>query len=144
MTLRLKSVFLILIGFAIFWLFYLEREILSPFIFAAVFAYILNPVVNFLHGKLKIPRTLSVIVIYIFIIGVIVTSIFVSYKRFSDESTELRNQVKIITKNTKIQINTLPEWIRPTISDGLTAVENTVNVSYPSVYDNSKIKMGRT
>ena len=134
MTLRLKSVFLILVGLAVLWLFYLEREILSPFIFAAIFAYILNPVVNFLHGRLRIPRTLSVIVIYVLIIGAIISLLFVSYKRFSDESLELGAQVKVMTKNAKTQINALPQWIKPTLSDGLATIESSINTSYPSAY----------
>jgi predicted PurR-regulated permease PerM len=71
MTLRIKLIFIIATGLLFFWFLYIEREILTPFVYAAIFAYIFNPIVNFLHQKLKIPRTLSVIVIYVSIISTI-------------------------------------------------------------------------
>lgn len=134
MTLRLKFIFLIAIGIVLLWFLYLEKDILTPFIYAAIFAYILNPVVNFLHGKLKIPRTISVIFIYVLIITTFITLIFISYNRLVEESSQLSTQIKAITQEAKTQIKLMPQWIRPTLDDGLASVEKSINVSYPSVY----------
>lgn len=134
MTLRLKFIFFIVIGLLLLLFLYVQREILTPFVFAAIFAYILNPVVNILHKRLKIPRTFSVIVIYTIIVGVIISTIFVSYKRVIDESSQLKSQVTAITKTAKSQINTLPQWVRPTLHDGVSSIEKSINVSVPSVY----------
>ena len=92
MTLRLKFIFFIIIGLLLLLFLYVQREILTPFIFAAIFAYILNPIVNILHKRLKVPRTFSVIVIYTLIIGIIIATIFVSYKRVIDESSQLKSR----------------------------------------------------
>jgi predicted PurR-regulated permease PerM len=133
MTLRLRSSFFILVGIIVLWFFYIERAILTPFILAAIFAYIFNPIVNFFYHKLKLPRTLSVIFIYLVIIlGVVFIGIFFS-KRVVEESLELRNQAYSITKSAKSQINNLPDWAKPTVRDTLSSFEKTSFVSYPSI-----------
>lgn len=134
MTLRLKVVFLLTIGIIFIWFIYIEREILAPFVYAAIFAYIFNPIVSLLHNKLKVPRTLSVILIYILIIGMIVGGGILFSKRAVDESSQFRNQISSITKNARSQINALPEWLRPTLNDTISTFEKSSNISYPSVY----------
>ena len=133
MTLRLRSSFFILVGIIVLWFFYIERAILTPFILAAIFAYIFNPVVNFFYHKLKLPRTLSVIFIYLVIIlGIVSIGMFFS-GRIVNESLELRNQAYSITKTAKNQINNLPDWAKPTVKDTLASFEKTSLVSYPSI-----------
>lgn len=133
MTLRLRSVFFIIIGVLVLWFLYIERAILTPFVLAAIFAYVFNPIVNFFYHKLKFPRTLSVIVIYLVIIlGIVFVGIFFS-KRAVDESLELRNEAYFITKTAKNDINNLPDWIKPTVSDTLSTFEKST-LTYPSVF----------
>jgi predicted PurR-regulated permease PerM len=134
MTLRIKLIFIIATGLLFFWFLYIEREILTPFVYAAIFAYIFNPIVNFLHQKLKIPRTLSVIVIYVSIISMIIGGGVIFSQRAVDESSQFSNQIYEITKNARTQINALPDWIRPTLNDTISTVEKSHNLSYPSVY----------
>ena len=134
MTLRLKSSFFILVGIIVLWFLYIERAILTPFILAAIFAYIFNPIVNFFYHKLKFPRTLSVIFIYlVIIVGIVYVGMFFS-SRVVDESIELRNQAYSITKSAKTQVNNLPDWAQPTVRDTLASFEKTSFVSYPSVF----------
>ena len=134
MTLRLKSSFFILVGIIVLWFLYIERAILTPFILAAIFAYIFNPIVNFFYHKLKFPRTLSVIFIYlVIIVGIVYVGMFFS-SRVVDESLELRNQAYSITKSAKTQVNNLPDWAQPTVRDTLASFEKTSFVSYPSVF----------
>lgn len=133
MALRLRSSFFILIGILVLWFLYIERAILTPFILAAIFAYIFNPVVNFFYHKLKLPRTLSVIFIYlVIIVGVVYLGIFFS-GRVVEESFELKNQAYSITKTAKSQVNNLPDWVRPTVNDTLSSLEKYTVISYPSV-----------
>lgn len=134
MTLRLKSIFLIVIGLALLWFLYIERAILTPFILAAIFAYIFNPVVSFFSEKLKFPRTLSVVIIYLFLVTVIVSLGVIFSQRVVNESFELKQDAYLLTKTAKSQINNLPDWVRPTITDMLSTVERTSNISYPSVF----------
>lgn len=134
MTLRLKFIFLVVIGFSALWFLYMERRILSPFVYAAIFAYIFNPIVSFLHNKIKIPRTLSVVLIYILIIGMIIGGGILFSKRAVDESSQFSTQLYSITKNARSQVNALPDWLRPTLNDTLSTVEKSQSISYPSIY----------
>jgi predicted PurR-regulated permease PerM len=134
MTLRLKSIFLIITGLAVLWFLYIERAILTPFILAAIFAYIFNPVVNLFSNRFKFPRTLSVITIYIFLISLIITLGIVFSQRVVNESFELRSDAYMLTQTAKNQINNMPDWLRPSITDTLSTIEKTSNISYPSVF----------
>ena len=134
MTLRLRSVFFIAVGILILWFLYIERAILTPFILAAIFAYIFNPVVNFFSHWLKLPRTLSVLIIYLAILLAIVMAGIAFSSRIIEESSELRQEATSIAQTAKSQINTLPAWIRPTVNDTLYTFEKTTTISYPSVF----------
>lgn len=75
------------------------KEILILFIFSLIIAILFNPVIDFLEKK-KVPRLLSVILIYLFIFGIIgiliysVASAFVSeIQRFSDSFHDYFNKV---------------------------------------------------
>lgn len=58
------------LAFLIFYLIFLVRDILVWFIFALIISVLLNPAINLLR-KLKIPRVLSVIFIYVAIFGIL-------------------------------------------------------------------------
>lgn len=134
MTLRLRTAFFIIIGLLLIWFLYIERAILTPFILAAIFAYIFNPIVNFFYHRLKLPRTITVILIYLVIISVIVLSSVAFSKRVIQESSELKADATMITQTAKKQINNLPDWIRPTVNDTLLTFEKSTTLSYPSVF----------
>ncbi len=134
MTLRLRTTFLIATGILVLWFLYVERAILTPFILAAIFAYIFNPVVNFFSHHLKLPRTLSVLIIYLVIISIVVLSGLTLSKQVMEEASELGKQATVITQTAKTQINSLPDWLKPTISDTLKTLENTRALSYSSLF----------
>jgi len=134
MTLRLRSAFFISTGILVLWFLYIEKAILTPFILAAIFAYIFNPIVNFFSHRLKLPRTLSVLVIYIVIISIVVLSGITLSKRVMEEASELGSQATAITKTAKTQINSLPDFVKPTVNDALKTFENTKTFSYSSIF----------
>ena len=125
MTIRLKSVFFIVLGLIIIWFLYIEKAILTPFILAAIFAYLFNPIVNFISNKIRLPRAVSIIVIYVFIISIIITGSVALTKRVLDESSELTQFAVTLNNQVKQQVDVLPDWIRPTISDTLYSLEKT-------------------
>jgi predicted PurR-regulated permease PerM len=133
MTLRLRSVFLIVVGLLLVWFLYLERAVLTPFILAAIFAYIFNPVVNFFSHHLKLPRALSVLIIYLAIVVIVAMASVAFSSRIIEESMELRQEATIITKTAKSQINSLPDWLKPTINDTLVSLEKGTFLSSPTV-----------
>lgn len=109
------------LGILFVWFFYLERSILPPFIVAALFAYLLNPVVNFLSRKVKIPRTISVIAIYAVLFSVIGTIGAVILHQVAMESLDLSRVIARLLDSTRGQIHTLPVWAQPLVQDFLTS-----------------------
>lgn len=134
MTIRLRTAFFIGLGLLLLWFLYIERAILTPFILAAIFAYLFNPVVNFFSHKVKLPRTISIIVIYALLIAIVVVGSISLTKRIVDESSELTQYATKLNVEAKHQINTLPDWIRPTVNEALYSFENYKMFSTPSVF----------
>jgi predicted PurR-regulated permease PerM len=133
MTLRLRSVFFIVVGLLLAWFLYLERAILTPFILAAIFAYIFNPVVNLFSRHLRLPRALSILIIYVAIVIVVAMTGVALSSRIVEESMELKQEATAITKTAKHQINALPDWLKPEVSDTLTSLEKGTFISSPSL-----------
>lgn len=124
MTIRLKTLFFIAIGILTIWFLYIERAILSPFVLAAIAAYIFNPVVNLLSLKVGLNRTLSVVIIYVFIVAAIVAFGVVLTGRFMNESFEFTSYVKTLSTTAREQIDGLPSWLKPTAQEALVALEH--------------------
>jgi predicted PurR-regulated permease PerM len=70
--------------FLIFYIIYLVREILVWFIFALIISVLFNPAIGFLR-KLKIPRVLSVIFVYVAIFGILGLVIYWTAPMFVSE-----------------------------------------------------------
>ncbi len=107
---------LILLGI---WFFYAERAILTPFILAAIFAYLFNPVVDFFSEKMKLPRTLSILLIYGSLIALFILGSIMLSSRIIEESSELKNYINQTLSTAHSQLQGLPDWIRPTAYDFL-------------------------
>lgn len=119
---RLRTLFLVALGLLIVWFLYLERAILTPFVLAAIFAYVFNPVVSFLSEKIKLPRVLSVALIYLTIIGSLVWVGLEAGKRAVAESEELQNFAKTIVRNGQQEVKNLPPLLAPIAADTITSV----------------------
>ena len=132
MTIRLRTAFFVALGILIIWFLYIERAILTPFILAAIFAYLFNPVVNFFSNKIKLPRAVSIIIIYVLIITVVIVGSISLTKRVLDESSELTQFATTLSKEASHQIAVLPDWAKPAINDTLYSLEKTKLFSSPS------------
>lgn len=69
------------LAFLIFYIIYLVRDVLVWFIFALIVSVLFNPAINFLR-KLKIPRVLSVIFVYVAIFGILGLIIYLTAPMF--------------------------------------------------------------
>ncbi|MCL5435354.1 MAG: AI-2E family transporter [Patescibacteria group bacterium] len=132
MTIRLRTAFFIALGIIIVWFFYVERAILTPFILAAIFAYLFNPVVNFFSHKIKLPRAVSIIIIYALIILVVIAGSVSLSRRILDESSELTQFAVTLNKEAKHQVDVLPDWVKPAVSDTIYSIQKTKVFSAPS------------
>lgn len=117
MTIRLRTAFFIILAILCIWFFYLIRTILPPFILAGIFAYIFNPTVNFFSRKIKLPRTVAIIVIYVLLISIIVSLSVLFTQRILSESLEINSYVNYLLETARSQINSLPDWLKPTVYD---------------------------
>ncbi|MFH1832626.1 MAG: AI-2E family transporter [Candidatus Levyibacteriota bacterium] len=134
MTIRLRTAFFIALGLIIIWFLYIERAILAPFILAAIFAYIFNPVVNFFSNKIKVPRIISIIFIYLLIISAIsIFSIFLT-KEVISESSEFKSYIATFLEATKKEITNLPDWARPVVNDTFNSLEKSKLFSPVSLF----------
>lgn len=123
MALRLRTIFFLALGVFAIWFLYVDRAILTPFVLAALFAYIFNPVVNFFYHKVKLPRTIAIIIIYAIIITAIVTISIVLTRRIVDESFELNSYIRTIVRISRSQLYALPDWTQPLVNEALLSLE---------------------
>lgn len=94
---------------ALGWVLFQAGEVLIPFILAGVFAFALNPVVSFLTKQVKLPRTASILIVYLVLISLTVTAlVFIT--------TRLISEIRLATAGSTIDatarqfIEGLPTW----------------------------------
>ncbi|MCL4418826.1 AI-2E family transporter [Patescibacteria group bacterium] len=133
MTIRLRTAFFIFIGLVTLSFLYIERAILIPFILAAIFAYIFNPIVNFASHKVRLPRSLSILIIYALIITGIIILGSISTRQILQESTELRRFSSSFIAALQEQVNLLPSWLKPEVKDLLSSFEKSRFLSSSSI-----------
>lgn len=73
-------------------LIYLLSPILTPFLLAAVIAYICNPLVTWLEAR-KIPRTLSTIFVMLMTMGIFISMVLILFPLFEKEVARLIEQI---------------------------------------------------
>lgn len=83
---------------AFFFIMYIGKDIIVPIIFSTIFAIVLNPLVNWLHGK-KIHRVLSILISLF--VGLILAAGFTWFVvwqagHFADSLPELRDKFSIL------------------------------------------------
>jgi len=78
---------------------YLTRGIITPFVIAAVLAYIFTPVVDSLTERLKLPRFLAILLLYVVVFGGLGLAAYVISGRLSAEVSALSKQGPDIIAN---------------------------------------------
>ena len=76
---------LLALGFAVLVVLWLAREIIGPFVVAAVLAYAFSPVVSAVEEKTHAPRALIVVVGYVLVLGLISALAVVAAERAGSE-----------------------------------------------------------
>lgn len=134
MTIRLRTLFFIGIGVLVIWFLYIARAILAPFVLGAIFAYIFNPIVNFFSERVKLPRILSVVIIYLLLISLIIAVTSLLTKRVLHESAEFTSYIKNVITATQNQVEALPDWTRPIAKEMLSSLEESKIFSVQSIF----------
>lgn len=85
-------------------------SILSPFMYALVCAYILNPVVKSFERKLKVKRGISIALTYIILLGIVFVVLFFTIPSLVDSILNITNEIP--NYMAKVQ-----EWINMGLSN---------------------------
>ncbi|CAN5253919.1 AI-2E family transporter [soil metagenome] len=113
---KLAQIIIGIIG--LFFILYIGREIIIPFVFAVIIAILLNPVVNYLMRK-KVNR---IIAITIALLGVLVISVGLGYfigsqiSRFSETLPQLKEKLTILEGQTI-------QWVSQTANISQTKIQ---------------------
>ncbi len=83
-----ETVFKISIAVIVFYLLFVIRDIFVWFIFALIISVLFNPAIEFLYRKLRIPRIIAVVFIYVGILGVFSLLVYLIAPLFSYEIKE--------------------------------------------------------
>ena len=94
---------------------YLLSPILTPFLLAAVIAYICNPMVSFLAAR-KIPRTLGTVLVMILLLSLFVALILIMVPIFEKEVFRLIEKIPTYLEMLK---NNLIPWVEARFSVNL-------------------------
>lgn len=124
---------LIVLGLLIIWFLYLARAILTPFILAAIFAYILNPVINTLSEKTKFHRVYFIVLLYVLLFSLIgwVGTFFT--RQIFAELRELGGESQILLRNAEGFITTLPFWAQGYARDALVSLREALTIEPTSI-----------
>lgn len=129
---NMRNLGLIAIGLIFVWFLYLASAILTPFILAGIFAYILNPLINLLSEKTRFNRVIFIILLYILLFGLIgwlgtffTTQIAAEIQEFGGSQILLRNAENFIA--------TLPTWAQGYVRDAVVSIRETLTVDPEAV-----------
>ncbi len=118
-----QLLFLIIIGILFFILIFRIRgelmEILSPFIWSIIFAYLLNPLVNFLQEK-KVNRSLAILITYLLLTGVFIVIGWAI--------------IPVIIKETKNLMGDLPYYTEQ-VQDFLFMIRKSTETQLPGIFN---------
>lgn len=95
------------------------RHILTPFIVAMIFAYLFNPLINFFSNKFRVPRTLSILLVYILLIISGIFTVLLLSRLIIRESASISKSISSSVESLRENSQSLPEWVQPYVTDYL-------------------------
>lgn len=107
---KTKNIIIFLIFAVIAWFIYLARGVLTPFVMAAIIAYVLHPVVEFLSEKTKVHRIIFIILIFLLLFAGIGWLGTLLTQRVFHEAQSLASESGQLLQNAQNQITYLPSW----------------------------------
>ena len=130
---RIRKMGLIIFSLLILWFLFLARGVITPFILAAIFAYILNPVVTFLSEKSKIHRVFFIAVFYVLFFVLLGWGGTTVAKQLFAEAQALSSETSVFLANVENQIVLLPEWAQGSARDGTLSLREALTIEPTSV-----------
>ena len=84
-------------------------SIISPFIYAMICAYVLNPVVKFFEGKFKMKRVISIAITYFMIVALVIIILFFTIPSIIDSILNITREIPTYMEVVQKWINTILE-----------------------------------
>jgi predicted PurR-regulated permease PerM len=113
-----RVIFGVLIVASIYLLINQLSEVLLPFLVGWLFAYILNPIVEFFQFKLKIKNRLISVIITLLVVGGVITGlVFLLQPTVSAEMEKVSGMIKNYTQNVNVSTilpQTVQTWLKET------------------------------
>ena len=106
---------------------YAIRETLAVFVIALLFAYLLIPLVGFVERVTphQVSPRLALAIVYLALVGVIITLVLTLGSRLADEANTLATQLPALVKNPDwMQKVPLPSWLEPARADMIHKVQD--------------------
>lgn len=129
-----RSIFFLGLGVVSMWFLFLERAILTPFILAAIFAYVLNPLISFFSEKTRISRAFFIVLFYVLFFGSIGWLGTMFARQFFTEIEDLTGEIQFLLNNADSQIATLPDWIGGAARDSLISLRDAIDIDKISLW----------
>lgn len=109
---RPRVVFLAVSAGAVLALLWWASSVLLPFILAIIIAYVLTPLVAICE-RVRIPRSLSIVLVYVVTLGTLYLSIAGMAPRLYDEAAKLARDTPTLTRTlTKVWAPKVEVWVR--------------------------------
>ena len=116
-----------------FWVFYIIRDVLLMILAAVIIAFAIEPLAHRLRAY-KIPRGVSVVIVYLIFIGLLAGAITLILPAFAEQTTQLANQIPEVVRGIEEKVGVIPgldpQALVPQLQRGLSALgDNITNVS---------------
>jgi len=116
-----RFLFVVIIVLTIIFSLYFLSSVTYPFIIAWIIAFFMNPLVNFLHKKVKLPRFLAVLVVLILIFGIIASLLTLLIGELISITEFLAKNVQKVFENS---LSAIEYWINYTVEPIMQQLSN--------------------
>lgn len=132
-----KSVFTVVFGIILLWFLFYLRDVIVLFFLAFILATAIEPLVNFLDKK-KIPRIVTILGIYVFLILFLYFLIRLVIPPISEQVNHFISDRHVITERINVYLDKAPESVRSAIYDFSNHIPEKISkyTSSSSVIDN--------
>lgn len=129
-----RHFFLIVFALITLWFLYSVGSILTPFVLAAIFAYILNPVISALSERTKTERVVYVTLLYLGLFIVIGWGGTILTKQVFIEAQELSRETQVFLGQLDGQIATLPFWTQDFVRNAVISIREAANIGPNAIF----------
>ncbi len=95
---RQRIVFLTISGALLVALLVSVRQVLLPFLLGIIIAYVLTPLVQVGESRLRLPRSVSILLVYVLVLGTVVLSVSAIAPRIVDETVRFAGEVPALAR----------------------------------------------